>query len=71
MGLNREQLEILQHTAIGAARGLYCGDSPDMRALVSEGMMESAGCKSFVADEYFRLTAKGKDALHGESVKRG
>jgi hypothetical protein len=43
MELNREQLAILDHTAHRAAGGFYCGDSPDMRALVAAGLMESAG----------------------------
>ena len=63
MQLNREQIEILNHTDKRAAGGLYCGDSPDMQALVSAGLMESAGRKSFVPEEYFRMTSKGRDAL--------
>jgi hypothetical protein len=63
MELNREQLAILDHTAHRAAGGFYCGDSPDMQALVAAGLMESAGRKSFVPDEYFRMTGKGREAL--------
>jgi hypothetical protein len=61
--LTKEQLAILKHTSGRAPGGLYCGDSPDMQILVKEGLMESAGHKSFVPDEYFRLTNKGKMEL--------
>jgi len=54
-GLTREQWEIMKHTKERAANGLFCGDSPDMQRLVELGHMESAGRKSFVPDEYFRL----------------
>lgn len=65
MELNREQREILEHTAKRAAGGLYCGDSPDMQALVSAGLMEFAGRKPFVPDTYFRITSAGREALRG------
>lgn len=65
MTLNKEQIEIMKHTSGHSANGLYCGDSPDMQELVKMGMMESMGKKSFVHDEYFRLTAKGKVELLG------
>lgn len=61
--LNKEQLAILDHTAHRAAGGLYCGDSPDMQKLIEAGLMVSAGCKSFVPDEYFRMTDKGHEVL--------
>ena len=61
--LNKEQLAILDHTAHRAAGGLYCGDSPDMQKLVDAGLMVSAGRKSFVPDEYFRMTSKGRETL--------
>jgi len=45
-----------------------------MQALVSAGLMESAGRKSFVPDEYFRMTGKGREALrsanNGMDVKK-
>lgn len=63
MELNREQREILEHTVSRAAGGLYCGDGPDMQALVSAGLMEFAGRKSFVPDPYFRITSAGREAL--------
>jgi len=63
MKLNREQLDILDHTEHRAAYGLFCGDSPDMQELVKDGLMVSAGRKSFVPDEYFRITGKGRGAL--------
>lgn len=63
MQLTFDQLNILDHTANRAARGLFCGDSPAMQSLVKAGLMESAGRKSFVPDEYFRLTSKGREAL--------
>lgn len=61
--LTKKQVSILDHTAHRAAGGLYCGDSPDMQGLVALGMMVSAGRKSFVPDEYFRMTGKGREAL--------
>ena len=59
MDLNKEQLAILDHAVHRASGGLYCGDSQDMQALVSVGLMRSAGRKAFVPDEYFRITSKG------------
>lgn len=61
--MNKEQVEILDHTVSRAANGLYCGDSPDMRELVRLGLMQNAGRKSFVPDPYFRITTKGREAL--------
>jgi hypothetical protein len=60
-----EQLAIMRHAATRAANGHYCGDGPDMRALVARGLMESAGRKPFVPDEYFRLTEQGREFLRG------
>lgn len=60
MNLNAEQRAIMEHTQARAAGGFYCGDSPDMQQLVKLGLMESAGHKSFVPDEYFRLTSAGR-----------
>lgn len=68
--MTQEQFEILDHAANRAANGLYCGDSPDMRALVAAGLMVSVGRKSFVPDEYFRMTAKGHEALEAEQARR-
>ena len=65
MNLSREQQEILYHTAYHAAQGLYCGDSPDMRSLVADGLMEEAGRKGFVPDAYFRITSAGRSAMVG------
>jgi hypothetical protein len=62
MKLNKEQLAILDHVVNRAAGDVYCGDSPDMQVLVKQGMMKSAGMKSFVPDEYFRITDKGREA---------
>jgi len=61
--LNREQIAIMQHTSIHAARGYYCGDSPDMQALVAAGLMESAGKPGWCDNEYFSLTPAGHEAL--------
>lgn len=63
MSISNVQLEILKHTAYHAAQGLFCGDSPAMQSLVSGGLMEEAGKKSFVPDTYFRITAKGRKEL--------
>ena len=67
MGLTNNQREILYHTAHRAANSLYCGDSEDMQELVRLGLMRSAGKKSFVPDEYFTITPKGKQVLRQES----
>lgn len=64
MGITNNQRNILDHTAHGAAGGLYCGDSTDMQTLVSLGLMVSMGKKSFVPDEYFALTATGRKTLN-------
>lgn len=58
--LTKEQIAILKHTLTRAAGGLYCGDSPDMQALISRRLMEPVGRKAFVPHEYFRLTDAGK-----------
>lgn len=63
MELNTEQKAILDHTAHRAAGGLFCGGGSDMQELVDLGLMESVGRKSFVPDEYFRMTGKGREAL--------
>jgi len=63
MKLNKEQISIMNHTAHRADGGYYCGDSPDMKELVQLGLMESAGIKSFVPDEYFKMTSKGREVL--------
>ncbi len=65
--MNREQIAIMEHTEKMGPRGMYCGDSYDMRELVAAGLMESAGRKSFVPDEYFRITAKGREALRANA----
>lgn len=63
MNLSKEHISIMEHTRDRAAYGLYCGDSLAMRELVAGKLMISAGRKSFVSDEYFRLTEKGYEAL--------
>jgi len=61
--INREQIEILEHTVKRAPGGFYCGGGKDMDALVAEGLMEYAGRKSFVPDPYYRITSKGRTVL--------
>jgi hypothetical protein len=61
--LTLEQIGILHHTAHVAAGGFYCGGGKDMDVLVAAGYMQSAGRKSFVPDEYFRLTRAGRAVL--------
>lgn len=61
--LNCEQREILYHTAHRAAGGYYCGGGKDMDELVSAGLMEYAGRKSFVPAPYYKITSKGRAAL--------
>lgn len=60
--LSQEQREILDHTLHLASRGLFCGDSPAMQELVAAGWMASAGRVSWCPDEYFRITAAGREA---------
>lgn len=60
MELTNEHIEILKHTE---KAGFFCGDSPEMRDLCKVKLMESAGRKSFVPDEYFKLMKDGKSVL--------
>ena len=57
--MTNEQIGILNHTRYRSAYGMFCGDSKDMQELCHMGYMESAGRKSFVPDEYFKITRKG------------
>jgi hypothetical protein len=66
--MSRKQIEILDHTAHRAAKGFFCGDSPEMKELVEAGLMVSAGWKSFVPEEFFELTEKGFEYL-GEKTR--
>ena len=61
--LSPEEFDILYHTEHRAAGGVYCGAPKAMEALVAAGLMESAGRKPFVPDEYFCITAAGREAL--------
>lgn len=63
MKLNREQIEILDHTVNRSAGGFYCGGSDEMDALLDCGLMEYAGMKSFAPDKYYKITSKGRKAL--------
>lgn len=69
--LTREQREILNHTEHRAAGGYYCGGGKDMEALVDAGLMQSAGRKSFVPEEYFRITSAGRSALRAANAPSG
>lgn len=66
--ITSEQREILHHTEHRAAGGFYCGGGKDMDALVAAGLMESAGRKSFVPDEYFKITSKGRAVLRSYKI---
>ena len=55
-----EQLEILKHTN---RNGRFCGDSPDMRALVAKGLMRSLGKAAWCPDEFFQITGEGREAI--------
>ncbi len=68
--MNREQVAILDHTLHRAAMGVYCGDSPDMQALVGMGFMERAGRKKSVPDDFFRITSEGRKASEQEDAKQ-
>lgn len=63
MNMNKKQIEILDHTAHRAAGGRYCGNSPDMQALVAAGLMASCGKVAWCPDEYFRMTPAGREAF--------
>lgn len=67
--LSQNQIDILHHTHYRAAGGLYCGGGKDMEALVAAGLMESAGRKSFVPDEYFSITSAGRKTLKESQTK--
>lgn len=69
MILNKEHISIMEHTSNRAARGLYCGDSKEMKDLVESGLMEPAGKVDWVPDPYFRLTHKGK--LRLDRMRKG
>lgn len=60
MKLNTEQKAIIEHAI---KNGQFCGDSKDMDALVTAGLMEFLGKKSFVPDGYYRVTTAGKQAV--------
>jgi hypothetical protein len=42
---------------------MYCGNSPDMKKLVENGLMEFAGKAAWCPDEYFRLTKTGRELV--------
>lgn len=53
----------MSHSVHRAAGGFFCGGSKEMKELVDAGLMQSAGRKSFVPDEYFKMTSAGRQAL--------
>lgn len=63
--LSKEHVDIIQHTLYRAAGGRYCGDSIEMQELCEWGLMRSLGRCSFVPDEYFGVTGKGREAVAG------
>ena len=63
--LTQEQMNILEHTLYRAANAHFCGNSSDMQVLVNRGLMISAGFKPLCNDEYFELTATGRELLGG------
>lgn len=67
--LTREERDILWHTEHRAAGGLYCGGGKTMDGLVARGLMQLAGRKRFVPDDYFRITSAGREALRQASFK--
>jgi hypothetical protein len=58
--MTSEQMSILEHTQ---RNGRFCGDSPDMQALVAAGLMVSLGKASWCPDEFFGLTNQGREFL--------
>jgi hypothetical protein len=70
MLLNNEQFAILDHTLHRASAGRYCGDSPDMQALVAAGLMQSLGKAGWCPDEFFGITGAGREAFKAERAAR-
>lgn len=60
MEITKEHEEILKHTK---KNGLFCGDSKEMKELCGLKMMEFAGTKPFVPDNYYRLMPDGQSWL--------
>ena len=65
--LNDEHIAIMRHTATRAARGMYCGDSPEMKELTEAGLMVCMGKPSYCHDPYFSLTPAGRARLAEET----
>lgn len=61
MELNKEQIQILRHTAKNRR---YCGGSADMDALVAAGLMSDCGRVGWCPDNYYALTDAGRSVLH-------
>ena len=59
-----EQLEILKHTH---RNGRFCGDSPDMQALVAKGLMVCLGQPAWCPSPYFQITGAGREAVKSAS----
>lgn len=57
-----EHFEIMFHTQKNQR---FCGDSQEMQWLCNHGLMEFAYRKTFVPDNYYRLTEKGRKLLKG------
>ena len=68
--MNNEQFAILDHTLHRAGGHRYCGDSPDMQALVAAGLMQSIGKVEWCPDEFFVITGKGQEAFEAERAAR-
>lgn len=64
MELTNEHISILEHTNYKASGKMYCGDSKEMQELCGMKLMRSLGRKSFVPDEYFTITQKGKEIIN-------
>ncbi len=67
--LTKERMSIMDHTIHRAAGGYYCGGGKDMKALVGAGLMQLAGNKSFVEEDYFRITYLGRKILGMQRFK--
>ena len=65
--LNREQRDILRHTAWRAVNRMYCGsrEDPDILALINAGLMRYVGSPSFLpeSDGYYTVTGAWRKAL--------
>lgn len=62
--ITSEEMDVLRHTIRNRR---YCGETPVVRSLVEKGLMTSCGRVSWCPDEYFAVTAKGRETVEAFS----